>query len=95
MGWTSTIISSNNITEEQIQKVINNMPKEFLGESGVNCKHEWGWNCYCDIRNPKGNTVNIEGPFTADPHKANRFISTFTENLSDLGHTQIAATPMR
>lgn len=94
MAWNSLVISDRQITEDQIQTIVDGLPKELLGTHGTE-KLPWGWDCYCAIKIPRGNLVTIEGSYACDRKLAAEFITKVTNQLGDLGHPHVTATPMK
>lgn len=88
MGWNSVVTSNKTITTEDVQKVVESLPKEFGMKQE---KQSWGWPCYGDIMKPSGNRLTIGGSCSMSGTKAEEFTEAVTNKLKDIGHEATAS----
>lgn len=81
MSWSYSIYTKENITVEDVQKIINELPDNWFRFNGERdekpIKQDWGWSTIVDISNPWKNwededyglgtvgVLNIGGSFTS------------------------------
>ena len=88
MGYSCCIRSNKEITETDIQKIVDNIPNKFKGIQFpvFSVKQPWGWSLYSDINLPKGNEVVITGSCSVSGDDAEAFIGHVVGELKSHGH---------
>ena len=89
MGYSCHINSDREISESEIQTIVDNIPNTFKGficSLGADPKQSWGWSLACDIRLPTGKEVVVSGSYTASGSIAESFINHFVGELKKNGH---------
>lgn len=67
MGWSISYKADKDITENDIQDVLDEMGKTVPGV--MNCypwkysKQSWGWSCGVDVQLPTGDEMYISGAY--------------------------------
>lgn len=88
MGWSATLTSNKNITHEEVETIVSNLPELLMLGGGtikpVFCG--WGWSAAADIDNPHGNTLNIGGSYRMSGGVAKTMAEYLKEHLEENGH---------
>ena len=88
MGYSCTIQSHKEITESEIQKIVDEIPNMLRGFQlpGVAIKQSWGWSLYADVKLPTENQLVISGSYSMSGNSSRLFINHFIDELKLRGH---------
>ena len=90
MSWSANIKSDRNITQEEMQKIIDEMPDSISRISVFGKRNQlngWGWSAGADIDIPIGNMVIIGGAYEVSEHLAEDTAKYIAGRLKENGHT--------
>lgn len=88
MGWSITLNSNKEISEEEVDRIVEQLPGEFLlGGFMEPSKQDWGWSTAIDISNPRGAILNLSGSYSMSGNIAEPMASYIKEKLEENGHS--------
>lgn len=85
MGWLINIKSDREISEEEIDAIVDELPHELLGQFGPS-KQRWGWSLAVDAR-IGGNALTLSGSYAMSGRMAEPAADAFASRLKRLGHS--------
>lgn len=88
MGYSCTIKSTKEITESEVQSIVDVIPNIFKGfqPQGASIKQPWGWSLYSDLKLLTDGQVVISGSYSMSGGSSRLFINYFIDELKKLGH---------
>lgn len=87
MGWSASLMSNKEITEDEIKDIVDKLPKEFwFGGYIKPTKQLWGWNGAVDIHIPVEKILNISGSYSISGNIAEPMAEYLKEQLEANGH---------
>lgn len=95
MGWSAKIESNKYISNEEMIKVVQNLPNELcwsalFGEvDGDYTRYKyngWGWSAATDIYEPEGKTLYIGGSYGLSGNVAEKMAKYIKDALENIGH---------
>ena len=88
MGYSCHITSDKEISESEIQSIIDNIPNRLKGpfHCTTEPKQSWGWSLACDVKIPTGKEVVVSGSYTVSGSITDAFINHFVGELGKNGH---------
>lgn len=90
MGWSGTLISNKEITFDEVEKIVNELPPhlvfDFVLEDGKPPFQGWGWSAVTDINSPDENTLSIGGSYGISGDMAETMANHLKEKLEENGH---------
>ena len=92
MGWKVKISCDEEIWVEELEQIVEDLPKEFRGfiPEKQHMKQESGFPAYATICIPEGNSVEITGSYLMTVmEKSARFVVYLMKELELLHHTNV------
>lgn len=86
MGWSVNLKSNKEITFQEVENIVNQLPKHLLLFGFHPHLNEWGWNAATDISKPTGKELDISGSYGISGEKAETMAKYLKEKLEDNGH---------
>lgn len=86
MGWSASLKSNKEITFNEVENIVNQLPKYLLLCGFQPHLNEWGWNAATDILKPEYNEIGISGSYGISGEKAKVMAEYLKEKLEDNGH---------
>lgn len=86
MGWSASLKSNKEITFNEVDNIVNHLPKYLLFCGFKPYLNVWGWNAATDISKPKDNKLDIGGSYGISGDKAEIMANYLKEKLEDNGH---------
>ena len=93
MGWKVTITCDEEIWVEELEQIVEDMPKEFRGfiPEKQHMRQQSGFPAYATIGIPEGNSVDITGSYLMTVmEKSARFVVYLMNELSLLNHKNVS-----
>lgn len=91
MGYSYHLESNKEITEAEVQEIVDQLPPGFRGAGvrsfGLNPNQSWGWSLACDVHKPHGTSISIGGSHSMSGKEAPSFVQHFIDELINRGHT--------
>lgn len=92
MGWRITLKADRPIMDEDVQKIVDELPEDltapFFGPFPY--RTSWGWLAATDIYYPEGNELELGGSYSISGAKARPMAERLTSELEKLGYTIIS-----
>lgn len=86
MGWSASLKSNKEITFNEVENIVNQLPDHLLFFGFKPNLNEWGWNAATDISKPKDNELDISGSYGISGDKAEIMANYLKEKLENNGH---------
>ncbi|WP_063562930.1 hypothetical protein [Paenibacillus sp. O199] len=86
MGWSIDLISDRKITEEEVDKLVSNLPQEMSFVLG-NSKQPWGWSTAVDVAIKDEYVIWLSGSYGMSGAIAEKFTIHMKDELEKIGHT--------
>lgn len=86
MGWSASLRSNKEITFNEVENIVSQLPEHLLFFGFKPHLNEWGWNAATDILKPNDNKLDISGSYGISGDKAEIMVNYLKEKLEDNGH---------
>lgn len=86
MGWSASLKSNKEITFNEVNDIVNQLPEHLSFFGFQPHLNEWGWNAATDISKRIGKELSISGSYGISGGKAETMAEYLKEKLEDNGH---------